>query len=249
MASRVSKRRKLAFITGGTGSLGKELVREFSSQGYQVIFQYNSRKEAARGLASKFHARAIQIDFSTDFELPDISFDVVVNNAGINITSALTHELSNQDWDRTIKTNLYAPFFVARKYLAGMMKRKWGRIINISSIYGLRGVENNLAYNASKHGLSGLTKSIAKEYAPYGITSNEICPSAVKSQMMNRIALEEATETGGTAADYLRSVCDSIPAKRMASPRDVAQIALFLASEEASFVNGVSIPCDGGMIA
>ncbi len=247
--NRLRGKRKLAFITGGTGSLGKELVRVFSEGGYKVFFQYNSSKEAARRLSSKYQAQAFQIDFSKEFELLDINFDVVINNAGINITSGLTHEVSNQDWEKTLRTNLYAAFYAARKYIPGMIRKKWGRIINISSIYGLRGVENNLAYNVSKHGMSGLTKSIAKEYAAYGITCNEICPSAVKSRMMDRIASEEAIASGITAQAYLKSVCDAIPAKRMALPQEIAYLALFLASREANFINGASIPCDGGLIA
>lgn len=243
------KKRKLVFITGGTGSLGAELVRVFSARGYRVVFQYSSDRQAARRLSKKYNAQPIQIDFAGGLNLPDIAFDIVVNNAGVNVTSALCHEVNDEDWEKTLRVNLYAPFCIARRYLPGMMRKKWGRIINISSIYGLRGSENNLPYNVSKHGLSGFTKTIAKEYASCGITSNEVCPSAVKSRMMNRIAAEEAIASGTTARSYLRSVCNSIPAKRMALPEEIATLAVFLASEEASFINGASIPCDGGLIA
>jgi NAD(P)-dependent dehydrogenase (short-subunit alcohol dehydrogenase family) len=243
------KNSKSVFITGATGSVGKELVASFSNKGYNITIQFNSRDVIARKLAEKYHTALYRIDFGKDFKLPDSPFDIIVNNAGINITADLMHQVTDEDWIKTLRTNLFAPFIIIRKYIPNMMKKKWGRIINISSIYGLRGVENNTPYTVSKHGMSGLTKSIAKEYASYGITCNEICPSAIESEMMNRIAMEESKILGISTKEYLKNVCNAIPAKRMATPKDVADAATFLASNDAAFINGVSLPVDGGMIA
>lgn len=245
----LDKKRKLAFITGGTGSVGTELVRVFSAKGYRVFFQYNSDMQAARRLTMKYNAQPLQIDFAGVLDLPDIAFDIVVNNAGVNLTSALSHGVNDEDWEKTLRVNLYAPFCIARRYLPGMMRKKWGRIINISSIYGLRGSENNLPYNVSKHGLSGLTKTIAKEYGSYKVTCNEICPAAIESELMNRIASEESKSMRISMKEYFKSICEEIPARRMAKPKDIADVAVFLASDEAAFINGASITVDGGKIA
>jgi 3-oxoacyl-[acyl-carrier protein] reductase len=130
-----------------------------------------------------------------------------------------------------------------------MVKKGRGRIINISSIYGLRGVEGNFPYTVSKHGLSGFTKTIAKEYGGLGITCNEICPGPIDSEMMRKIAKREAARTGGTIKSYFEEVCDEIPVHRMLKPSELAALAVFLASPEAAYLNGASIPLDGGMIA
>ena len=130
-----------------------------------------------------------------------------------------------------------------------MMRMRWGRIINISSIFGLRATTKNLPYNVSKHGLSGLTKSIAKEYANFGVTCNEICPGAVESELMNRIAMQKEREAGIAHEDYLRAAREAIPAKELASPQGIADLAVFLASDKASHINGASIVIDGGEIA
>jgi NAD(P)-dependent dehydrogenase (short-subunit alcohol dehydrogenase family) len=130
-----------------------------------------------------------------------------------------------------------------------MIQKRWGRVINISSIYGLRAVEGNFPYTVSKHGLSGFTKTIAKEYAVYGISCNEICPGPINSNMMREIGKRVASQSGGTVEGYLREVCEEIPAKRMVEPHEVSALALFLASPEAAYLTGASIPLDGGIIA
>jgi len=130
-----------------------------------------------------------------------------------------------------------------------MMSRGWGRVINISSIYGIRAVEQNLPYTVSKHGLAGLTKTIGREYAEFGITCNEICPGPITSRLMERIAERESDGSPDAIQTYLAGVADSIPAKRLATPEDVANLAAFLGSDYAAYINGVSIPLDGALIA
>ncbi len=236
-------------ITGGTGSVGKALVETFATHGYRVTFQFHHDEATADALAQKFGAKAVQLDFEGDLVLPRVDFDVVINNAGINISDVPTHEVSLVDWNRTMLVNLTAPFKIVRQCLPWMMEKRWGRIINISSIYGLRAAEGNFPYTVSKHALSGFTKTIAKEYAAYGITCNEICPGPIDSDMMNEIAKRTVAQTGGTIEDYFKEVCEEIPAKRMVEPKEVASLAVFLASGEAEYLTGASIPLDGGMIA
>ena len=126
-----------------------------------------------------------------------------------------------------------------------MVGASWGRIITISSIYGYRAVEGNLPYTVSKHGLRGLTATVAREYGEKGITANEVCPGPVDSNMLRRIAEERAGSEG--PEHYLQEVRDELPIKRLISPDDVAWATEFLAAEESSGVNGVSLPVDGGM--
>jgi NAD(P)-dependent dehydrogenase (short-subunit alcohol dehydrogenase family) len=236
-------------ITGGTGSVGKALVEAFATRNHRVTFQYRREKSIAKRLEKRFGAESIQMDFGEDFLLPRVDFDVVINNAGINVSDVAAHEVDIGDWNRTLRVNLTAPFLVVRQCLPSMIKKRWGRIINISSIYGLRAVEGNLPYTVSKHGLAGFTKTLAREYAVHGITCNEICPGPVDSEMMREIGKRAAASSGGTVASYLKEVCDEIPARRMVKPSELAALALFLASSEAGYLTGASIPMDGGMIA
>lgn len=237
------------FITGGTGSVGQALVEAFATVGHRVTFQFRQNESIAKRLGEVFGARPMRLDFASDFELSNVDFDVVINNAGINISDTRVHEVTVHDWDLTLRVNLTAPFFVARQCLPWMIDRRWGRIINISSIYGLRAVEGNFPYTVSKHGLSGLTRTIAKEYAAFGITSNEICPGPIESDMMRDIASKSVAGTGRSLDAYFAEVCDEVPAKRMAIPEEVAALAVFLASPQAGYINGASLPIDGAMIA
>ena len=243
---RVSKH---VFITGGTGSVGSALIEAFCTNGDKVEFQYNGDEKKANDLKNKYGATPIKMDFSKDFDIPDLHPDILINNAGINISTNITHEVSLQDWNLTIDVNLTAAFRIIKSCLPSMMQNKWGRIININSIYGLQGVENMLPYTVSKHALSGLTKTVAKEYAKDGITCNEICPGPIDSFMLRRIAHEECEILGETIDDYLAGVIHDIPIGRLAYPMDVVSLTKFLTSNEAEYLNGVSIQLDGGMIA
>src|SRR5262249_5180901 len=153
-----------------------------------TFFQYHQGHEIADRLQAETAAAGLQIDFSGDFSLPTTDFDVLVNNAGVNESDEETHEVDPFIWERMLRINATIPFLLTRAVLPGMLRRRWGRIINVGSIYSLRGAANRAPYVASKHALSGLTKTVAKEYAAHGITSNEICPSAVDSRMIDRIA-------------------------------------------------------------
>ena len=248
MATQSATNAKKVLITGGTGSVGKSLIETFSKAGHNVAFQYRSDENIAKKLEQNFNANPIKLDFTNSCDLPEVEFDIVINNAGINISDAQTHEVSIEDWELTLQINLTTPFKITKQCLPWMLKQGWGRIINISSIYGLRVSEDNFPYTVSKHGLSGLTKTIAREYAKLGITCNEICPGPIDSEMMNRIAAKSAAEEGISTDEYFEGLRQEIPANRMAKPKEIAALALFLTSNDADYINGVSIPVDGAMI-
>jgi len=239
----MKKRRVL--ITGGTGSVGQALVAAFAAT-YEVTFQFHTNTRTADQLSAQYRVEALKLDLRAQIAIPTPSFDVLINNAAINISSTLTHDVSLDDWNATLSVNLTAPFLLIKRCLPHMIAQRWGRIINISSIYALRGTDCNLPYSASKHGLSGLTRSVAKEYAERGITCNEICPGAIESELMLRIARREAP---GAETDYLKAVSADIPDQRMARATEIADVVLFLASTAAAHINGASIPIDGGQIA
>lgn len=237
------------FISGGTGSVGRALVRAFAEQRYRVTFQYHANERAAFDLARDTSATPLKLDFlDKGMVLPKQSFDILINNAGINDVFGNVDKIPLDGWERTLRINLTVPFLLCREYLPSMINNNWGRIINISSIYGLRAAATYSPYVASKHGLTGLTKTIAYEFARNGITCNAICPGPVDSDMVRRIANKRAPELGISLEAYLASVSTELPIGRMATPQDVSTAALFLASRDASYLNGVSLPVDGGAI-
>ena len=239
---------RAVLITGATGSVGESLVALFAEEGYRVSFLYHRSETRANALAEQFGAEAIPRDLSRPSELADKDVDILINNAAINDSSELTADLPLEAWERTISLNLTAPFLLVQQCLPHMMNQKWGRIVNISSIYGLRGIERRLPYTVSKHGLSGLTKTVAREYGEYGITCNEICPGPIESRLLDRIASESAAEVGIGVEEYIRDVKEELPTGKLVLPCEVAQMALWLASEDCRSVNGSSVVIDGGMI-
>ena len=236
-------------ITGATGSVGERLVEVFTGKGYRVSFLYHRSETLAHAMAEQFGATPIQEDLSGPIDLANKEIDILLNNAAINETSDLTGDLPLKDWHRTIALNLTAPFLLIQQCLPHMVQQNWGRIVNISSIYGLRAVETNLPYTVSKHGLSGLTKTVAREYGAHGITCNEICPGPIKSRLLDRIGAKNAAACGMSLQEYMREVEEDLPTGKLVRPSEVAQMALFLVSEDCKSINGSSIVIDGGMIA
>ena len=227
------------------------LVQRLSSECGQVFFQYLTNEDLAHELKTRVGAIPVHGDLrdsETIQRLTELDVDILVNNAGVNISDARVAQVSDEDWAKTLEVNLVAPFRLCRGVLDGMSDRQWGRIINISSIYGLVSSENNLPYNVAKHGLSALTKTIAREYARYGITANEVCPGPIESHLMDRIAASKASP-GENPREWLDQLASHIPTRRLATPTDVASLVAYLASEAAAHINGDSIRVDGGQLA
>ena len=231
-------------VTGGTGTIGQALVRRFAKE-HPVIFQYRQNDRAANDLEQETGAQGWKVDLREEYiEVPE-EITILINNAGINEGDERASDVSESTWRKTIEVNLTAAWRVTRQCLPAMVAAGWGRIITISSIYGYRAADGNLPYTVSKHGLRGLTATIALEYGEKGITANEICPGPVESSMLRRIAAEQAGTEG--PAQYLREVSEELPIKRLIRADEVAWAGVFLAAEESGGINGISLPVDGGM--
>lgn len=239
--------RPRSLVTGGSGSIGSQIATRLVRDGYETHFTYRTPNSEVDSLTDR-GAIGVEIDLlHPDLSLLPEKIDILVNCAGISEVFTLAESVSRQVWDDTLAINLTAPMLLSQRYLPGMRAREWGRIVNIGSIYSVVGSRLNSAYNVSKHGLSGLTKSIAKEYGEFGITANEVLPGAVSSRMMLAVAERKARETGCSATEYLAQVAASAPDGRMASPDAVAAAVMYLVSRDADHVNGASMVIDGGL--
>ena len=234
---------KTALITGGSRGIGAAIVRELSKQGWQVAFCYRSSDEMARQLATETGALAIRCDVTDSGPVSAMvaqaqqqlrHIDLLVNNAGVAWQGLLT-DMTDHDWHTVLDTSLSAAFFTCRAVIPGMVSRRAGRIINISSIWGRVGASCEAAYSAAKAGLIGLSKALAKELGPSGITVNCLCPGVIQTDML-------ACYT----PDDLAALADETPLCRLGTPEEVAAAVCWLASDAAGFITGQVIGVDGG---
>lgn len=232
-----------ALITGGSRGIGAACVEKFVAEGYSVAFIYKSNKENAEQIAKKCGAVAICADVSD----PDDArravkeaaealggIDVLVNNAGISQIKMFC-DITDGDLRKMLDTNLSSAFYVTRAALPYMVAQKWGRIVNIGSMWGKVGASCEVHYSASKAGLRGMTMALAKELGPSNITVNAIEPGVIATDM--NAELDGAT---------MKELCDETPMCRIGKPSDVSALAAFLASDGASFITGQIIGVDGG---
>lgn len=230
-------------ITGGTGSLGSELVRQFSKRKESsIFFTYYKNVEKASELSAKYGATAVCLKDNLDI---DSNFDIVVNNAGIVNSLEYLENVDIEKWNETLEINLTLPFKIIKSNLPYMKKNKFGRIINISSIYGLRSEEGLTPYSVSKHGLIGLTKAVAKEYGAFGITCNAICPGVLNSALANRLA-DYYTKTEEERIQYFKTIADAVPNKCLVETHEVAELVYVIAFGNMPNLNGAIITLDGG---
>lgn len=236
---------KVALITGGTGGIGQALVRGFASAGYAVAFTYKSNTEAADSLAKECHALAIRADgraesdviAAVDRTLCEYGrIDCLVNNAGVAGFSLFT-DLTLDAWRDMIDTNLTSAFLYSRAVIGDMLSRKCGRIINISSIWGLVGSSCEVAYSTAKAGMLGMTKALAKELGPSGITVNAIAPGVIDTPMNSSLG-----------EDILAALAEDTPVGRLGRADEVAALAVYLASDAAAFITGETVNISGGFV-
>ena len=236
---------KTVLINGGSRGIGRELVRFFSAEGYKVAFTYKNSKNDAEELARETGALAIcadsacesEVNSAVELALAELGhIDCLINNAAISSFSVFT-DLSLDGWNDTLAVNLTGPFLYSRAVISDMLKRKQGRIINISSMWGLVGSSCEVHYSAAKAGLIGMTKALAKELGPSGITVNAIAPGVINTDMNKSLS-----------EDDLAALADDTPLMRIGDPSDVAHAALFLASEGAGFITGEVINVSGGYV-
>ena len=240
---------KIAIVTGASQGIGKIIAFELAKSGAHVVCISRNKKAIEstvdeitqnNGKASSFPCDVSDSDAFMKIILEIIEkndkIDILVNNAGITRDSILVR-MSNEDWDDVINTNLKGAFSCTKAVMRYMMKNKFGRIINITSIVGLTGNAGQANYAASKAGLIGMTKSIAKEVASRGITANCIAPGWIETSMTD-ILNEEVKN----------KLLSQIPAGKIGSPDDIANTVIFLASDEAGYITGQTITVDGGRI-
>lgn len=230
-------------ITGGSRGIGKAIVRRFAAEGHKVAFIYRQSDAEAKSLSEETGALPIKADISCPTEAENAvrtalsrlgEIDVLINNAGIAEIKLFT-DITNESWEKMLGTNLSGAFYVTREVSKAMISKKFGRIINIGSMWGKTGASCEVHYSASKAGLRGLTMALAKELGPSGITVNCIEPGVIETEM--NACFDEET---------LKSLTDETPLCRLGTPEDVASLAYFLASEEAGFITGQVIGVDGG---
>jgi 3-oxoacyl-[acyl-carrier protein] reductase len=236
---------KAALVTGASGGIGAAIARALHGAG-AVVGLSGTRVEPLRALAAELGARAhvLPCNLSDPAEVEGLvkraaeamgSVDILVNNAGIT-RDGLVMRMSDEDWQAVIDVNLTASFRLCRAAVRGMMKARWGRIVNISSVVGQTGNGGQVNYAASKAGLVGLTKSLAAEVASRGITANCVAPGFIETAMTDK--LNEAQRAG---------ILTAVPAGRMGTPDEIAAAVLYLASAEAGYVTGTTLHVNGGM--
>lgn len=253
---------KNVLITGSTSGIGLGIAIEFAKSGYNLVF-HGLEKDGAEIAAEIEKQYQIKTFFSpvnllvpaeislmvkeSSAYLGDI--DILVNNAGIQYVSPVEDFPLNK-WNDIINVNLTAAFCTSQAVWLGMKTKNWGRIINIASAHGLVASENKSAYVASKHGLIGLTKTLALEGANFGITVNAICPGFVKTPLVEKQITDLAKQQNIPEADVIqKNILQKHAVKNFVSPEEIAALTLFLASENASMITGTSMPVDGGWTA
>ncbi len=236
---------KTVFINGGSRGIGAAMVRLFSENGYRVAFSYHSSKEAALALEKECGATSFCADSSKPEEIENAvklvlerfgNVDVLVNCAAISFVGLYT-DIREEEWEKMLAVNLKAPERYIRLFLPSMISKKQGRIINISSMWGQVGASCEVHYSLTKAALIGLTKALAKELGPSGITVNAIAPGLIDTEMNAHLSNEDKA-----------ALCEETPLMRAGTPKDVANSALFLAGEGGDFITGQVLCPNGGYV-
>ena len=231
---------KLALVTGGSRGIGRAIALELGRAGAEVVVGYRTGADEAGAVAAEIGGRAVQTDVSDAESAKALveaagDVDVLVNNAGLTRDGVLAR-MSDDDWRTVIDTNLSSVFFTCRAAARTMMRRRSGAIVNVSSIVGVHGNWGQTNYAASKAGIIGFTKSLAKELGSRNVRANVVAPGYVKTQLTD-VLPEGATQT----------MLDATPLGRLGDPEDVAGAVRFLCSDDARFVTGAVLLVDGGL--
>jgi 3-hydroxybutyrate dehydrogenase len=238
-------------VTGGASGIGAACAERFAAAGAQVVVA-DLDGDGAKRVAEAIGGEAVVVDLADpgfDAAALAAAADVIVNNAGVQHVSPI-EEFPEEKFRLILALMLQAPFRLVRAALPHMYAQEWGRIVNISSVHGLRASAYKSAYVAAKHGLEGLSKTIALEGGPRGVTSNTICPSYVRTPLVQKQIADQARVHGIPEAEVVERVMLTEPAiKRLIEPAEVAETAVYLCGPHASFANGASFVLDGGWTA
>jgi 3-hydroxybutyrate dehydrogenase len=239
-----------ALVTGAASGIGRACAGRLARAGAAVTV-LDLDGEAAKRVAGEVGGEAVQADLS-DYEVLsglEIDVDIVVNNAGLQHVAPI-EEFPPERFSLIVRIMLEAPFRIIQKALPGMYEKGWGRVVNISSVHGLRASPYKSAYVSAKHGLEGLSKTVALEGGPRGVTSNCVNPAYVRTPLVEKQISDQARTHGIPEDEVIEKIMLTEPAiKRLIEPEEVAELATFLCSKEASFINGASIVMDGGWTA
>ena len=243
------KENKTIFITGGSRGIGKEVALKFAENGYNIVTYYVSEKTDVEGLKKEYEEKGVKslilkADVTNSEEIENLvkkaveefeSIDVLVNNAGITKDNLLMR-MSEEEFSKVIDVNLKGTYIVTKIVSKYMMKKRQGSIINLSSVVGVVGNAGQCNYSASKAGIIGFTKSIAKELASRNIRANAVAPGFIETDM-----------TAVLGDNLKENIYNQIPLKRMGKAKEVANLVYFLGTEESSYITGQVISVDGGM--
>jgi 3-hydroxybutyrate dehydrogenase len=239
-----------ALVTGAASGIGRACAERLARAGASVTV-LDLDGDAAKKVAEGFGGKAVEVDLS-DYEALgslDVEADIVVNNAGLQHVAAV-EEFPPERFSLILRIMLEAPFRILQKALPGMYEKGWGRVVNISSVHGLRASPYKSAYVSAKHGLEGLSKTVALEGGPKGVTSNCVNPAYVRTPLVEKQIADQARIHGISEDEVIEKIMLTEPAiKRLIEPDEVAELAAFLCSKQASFINGASIVMDGGWTA
>lgn len=227
---------KNILITGGSRGIGAEMVKAFSQAGYRVFFTYKNSVDLAQKLSEETGATALCGRADEIKSKINVPLYAIINNAGI-AEQKMFQDITAEDWDAMFDTNIRDMFLITKAFINDMIHNKEGRIINISSIWGISGASCEVHYSASKAAVIGFTKALAKEMGPSNITVNCIAPGVIDTDMNKNITPE-----------IMEELKDETPLGRIGTPNDIAQAALYLCSDGAAFVTGQVMTIDGGFI-
>ena len=236
---------KTALITGSSGAIGEATVEKFIENGYFVIGGFNKNEKKAKALETRFKDRffGVKADLKDENEVRALYYfteknfghvDALILNAGVGLYKLFT-ETETAEWDEVFNVNVRSSFLLAKLCLPEMIRRERGKIVLVSSMWGKVGASMETAYSASKAALIGLTRALAKEVSPSGVTVNCVCPGVIKSEMNARFSAED-----------MKELASNTPVRKIGEPQDVAELVYYLASEKADFITGQDFSVDGG---